>query len=400
MPVACEFKMRRFERIHDVVEPVEEYRQGGYHPVHLHDIFNQRYEVIGKLAFGQFSTVWLTHDQLLQRHVALKILKADASRNNKELAMLLKLSALGLDHPGKGHVIELLDYFEHDGPNGTHLCLVLPAMISDGEITSVSGRPHHAAYVRAISKQVLLGLDFLHQLGIIHCDLQPANVMFSIVGAAHGEAFLQPPEFSPVRWLEGVKVDDSAPEYLMATQRRRGELDDADFTTILVKIGDLGGGMMHPLFISDPKLVQDSCHYLALWSRQRDQRPVTPTALRAPELIHRNTWDASIDIWALGCLIFELATNEPLFPLGSFGLTAEQIDKEHTYRISQLLDENGQMHENFTKHLTDRLPYDFGTENVQHLVSFLSLMLQQNPQRRMPITKLLNHPFLVGEPDG
>ncbi|KAL2376101.1 hypothetical protein RJZ90_007725 [Blastomyces dermatitidis] len=378
MPVACEFKMRRFERIHDVVEPVEEYRQGGYHPVHLHDIFNQR----------------------LQRHVALKILKADASRNNKELAMLLKLSALGLDHPGKGHVIELLDYFEHDGPNGTHLCLVLPAMISDGEITSVSGRPHHAAYVRAISKQVLLGLDFLHQLGIIHCDLQPANVMFSIVGAAHGEAFLQPPEFSPVRWLEGVKVDDSAPEYLMATQRRRGELDDADFTTILVKIGDLGGGMMHPLFISDPKLVQDSCHYLALWSRQRDQRPVTPTALRAPELIHRNTWDASIDIWALGCLIFELATNEPLFPLGSFGLTAEQIDKEHTYRISQLLDENGQMHENFTKHLTDRLPYDFGTENVQHLVSFLSLMLQQNPQRRMPITKLLNHPFLVGEPDG
>ncbi|OJD13711.1 hypothetical protein ACJ73_09172, partial [Blastomyces percursus] len=98
--------------------------------------------------------------------------------------------------------------------------------------------------------------------------------------------------------------------------------------------------------------------------------------------------------------IFELATNEPLFPLGSFGLTAEQIDKEHTYRISQLLDENGQMHENFTKYLTARLPYDFGTENVQHLVSFLSLMLQQNPQRRMPITKLLNHPFLVGERDG
>ncbi|EEH43431.2 uncharacterized protein PADG_08356 [Paracoccidioides brasiliensis Pb18] len=56
------------------------------------------YEVIGKLAFGQFSTVWLAHNQLLQRHVALKILKADVSRNNKELAMFLKLSAPGLDH--------------------------------------------------------------------------------------------------------------------------------------------------------------------------------------------------------------------------------------------------------------------------------------------------------------
>ncbi|ODH45502.1 CMGC/SRPK protein kinase [Paracoccidioides brasiliensis] len=362
--------MRRFERIHDIVEPVEEYRQGGYHPVHLHDVFNERYEVIGKLAFGQFSTVWLTHDQLLQRHVALKILKADVSRNNKELAMLLKLSAPGLDHPGKGH---------HDGPNGTHLCLVLPAMISDGEVISVNGKPHQAAYVRAISKQVLLGVDFLHKLGITHCDLQPANVLFSIVGAAHTEAFLQPPEFSPVRWLEGTNVNDSAPKYLMATQRRRGELDDADHTTILVKIGDLGG---------------------AAWSRQCDQWPVTPTALRAPELIHRNTWDARIDIWALGCLVFELATNEPLFPLGSFGLTAEQIDEEHAYRISQLLGKNGQVHENFTKHLTDRLPYDFGAENVEHLASFLWLMLQQNPQRRMPTTKLLNHLFLVGEPGG
>lgn len=56
--------MRRFERIYDVVEPVEEYRQGGYHPVHLHDVFHQRYKVTGKLAYGQYSTVWLAKDQL------------------------------------------------------------------------------------------------------------------------------------------------------------------------------------------------------------------------------------------------------------------------------------------------------------------------------------------------
>jgi serine/threonine-protein kinase SRPK3 len=101
--------------------------------------------------------------------VALKILKADASKDNKELSMLLHLSAQGLDHPGKGHVIELLDYFDHDGPNGTHLCLVLPAMISDGEAMTVTGKLHEVNYVRAISKQVLLGLDFLHTLGIVHC---------------------------------------------------------------------------------------------------------------------------------------------------------------------------------------------------------------------------------------
>lgn len=57
--------MRRFERIYDVVEPVEEYRPGGYHLVHLGDVFHQRYEITGKLAFGQYSTGWLAKDRQL-----------------------------------------------------------------------------------------------------------------------------------------------------------------------------------------------------------------------------------------------------------------------------------------------------------------------------------------------
>jgi serine/threonine-protein kinase SRPK3 len=54
--------MRRFQRIHDVVEPIEEYRAGGYHPVHLGDIFHDRYQIIGKWGYGTFSTVWLARD--------------------------------------------------------------------------------------------------------------------------------------------------------------------------------------------------------------------------------------------------------------------------------------------------------------------------------------------------
>lgn len=50
-----------------------------------------------------------------------------------------------------------------------------------------------------------------------------------------------------IRWLEETKVNDSTPEYLMASQRRRGQLNDADFSMLLVKIGDVGGGMMYPL---------------------------------------------------------------------------------------------------------------------------------------------------------
>lgn len=58
--------MYRFEWISDDVEPVDEYRQGGYHPVHLQDVFNQQYQVLAKLAYGQYSTVWLANDKRYQ----------------------------------------------------------------------------------------------------------------------------------------------------------------------------------------------------------------------------------------------------------------------------------------------------------------------------------------------
>lgn len=76
-----------------------------------------------------------------------------------------------MDHPGKRHVIELLDHFYHTGPNGTHLCLVFPVMISDGGALTISGNPQEAGYIRAISSQLLLGLDFIHQSGIVHCGM-------------------------------------------------------------------------------------------------------------------------------------------------------------------------------------------------------------------------------------
>ncbi|GKZ64723.1 hypothetical protein AnigIFM60653_000433 [Aspergillus niger] len=58
------------------------------------------------------------------------------------------------------------------------------------------------------------------------------------------EALLQPPEFSSVKWREGMSEDNSAPKYLMPTQRRRGQLSKAQFSTLEVRIGDLGGDLL------------------------------------------------------------------------------------------------------------------------------------------------------------
>ena len=78
-------------------------------------------------------------------------------------------------------------------------------------------------------------------------DLQPANIMFTVDGAMSSEMPLQQPEYTPVKWLEGIEVDNTAPQYLMTSQRLRGALDDVDFSTLLVKIGDMGGRNITPI---------------------------------------------------------------------------------------------------------------------------------------------------------
>ena len=44
------------------VESAQCYQPGGYHPVHLGDVYCERYKVINKLGFGSYSTVWLARD--------------------------------------------------------------------------------------------------------------------------------------------------------------------------------------------------------------------------------------------------------------------------------------------------------------------------------------------------
>ena len=45
-------------------EKMSFYRPGGYHPVHIGDTFHgNTYEVVHKLGYGQFSTVWLVKDR-------------------------------------------------------------------------------------------------------------------------------------------------------------------------------------------------------------------------------------------------------------------------------------------------------------------------------------------------
>ena len=49
--------------IEDMEEGRAAYHPGGFHPVYIGDVFNDRYEVLNKLGYGAYSTVWLVRDQ-------------------------------------------------------------------------------------------------------------------------------------------------------------------------------------------------------------------------------------------------------------------------------------------------------------------------------------------------
>lgn len=91
----------------------------------------------------------------------------DHGRELQELQVLKKLS---LYRPSLEHIVNMLDDFDLNSPNGLHKCLVyelLGPSISDARDAHSSGRlPGKLA--KAIAKQILLGLDTLHQHNIGH----------------------------------------------------------------------------------------------------------------------------------------------------------------------------------------------------------------------------------------
>lgn len=74
----------RFESITSPCEWIEDYRPGGYHPVHLGDDFHHgQYKIIRKLGDGAYSTVWLARDT---RYVPLPSLDGKAIHCGRSFA--------------------------------------------------------------------------------------------------------------------------------------------------------------------------------------------------------------------------------------------------------------------------------------------------------------------------
>ncbi|QLL32654.1 hypothetical protein HG536_0D01760 [Torulaspora globosa] len=171
-------------------ESLKDYKPGGYHPAFKSERYKDgRYVLVRKLGWGHFSTVWLARDlqSLKNNHVAMKIVRSDRVYTEAaldEIKLLKRVrSNIEDDHLGARYILKLLDNFVHTGPNGDHIVMVFE-VLGENLLALIKKYEHRGIpmiYVKQISKQLLLGLDYMHrQCGVIHTDIKPENVLMEI----------------------------------------------------------------------------------------------------------------------------------------------------------------------------------------------------------------------------
>lgn len=129
-------------------------------------LFHDRYYLLEMKGRGSFGEVWLAKDQQLDIDVAIKIYIALDSRGVEDFKTEYK-TAFGLNHPNLLHALHF-DIFE-DRPY-----LVMPYCPSSA--LDCIGNVSESTLWRFLH-DVASGLAYLHDMGIIHHDIKPDNIL-------------------------------------------------------------------------------------------------------------------------------------------------------------------------------------------------------------------------------
>ncbi|MGH8730784.1 MAG: protein kinase domain-containing protein [Burkholderiales bacterium] len=205
------------------------------------------YRVLEQIGAGGMGVVYRAHDERLDRDVALKVLPADSFQDESARARLLReaRTASRLNHP---HICTIHEVGEADGQAYIAMELVEGQPLS-GKLLS---GPLPAAEVLRLGLQLAEALAHAHERNIVHRDLKSANVVITPEGRA--------------------KVLD----FGLAKRMREDAAGD--------------GATQSQLSLTQPGSVVGTLAYMA------------------PEQLRGQPADARSDVWALGTVLYEMAT--------------------------------------------------------------------------------------------
>jgi len=179
-------------------------------------IINNRYQIHQTLASGGMAVIYLARDLLLERKVALKILRKDFSDDQQfqnRFRAEAKASA-GLTHP---NIVTTYDF----GYDADRLYIVME-LVEGTDLKSILSSGQRLELARAIDflLQAGRGLGYAHQAGIVHCDVKPQNMLVS------PEGVLKITDFGIARALDSISRDErydvvwGSPYYISPEQAR------------------------------------------------------------------------------------------------------------------------------------------------------------------------------------
>lgn len=230
-----------------------------------------RYRLEKLIGRGGMGRVYRAIQLPLDRHVAVKVLSPDFQQKDPQFVrrfFLEAASAARLTHP---NTITVFDYGESEGGELFIAMEYLPGRPLSRVIAAEGRFP--AERVLHVAMQVCRALREAHGKGIIHRDLKPGNIL--IMEENEDGDFVKVLDFGLVKLF--------APE-------RLSDLDESSIRHVVMQ-GDAEltkAGM----FLGSPKYM-------------------------SPEQIQGRTLDPRTDIYALGVLMFHMATGRPPFTGGS-----------------------------------------------------------------------------------
>jgi tetratricopeptide (TPR) repeat protein len=217
----------------------------------------EHYEIVRKLGAGGSGVVYLATDTLLQRPVVLKILRAGLLSVQQMRSTVLREARLAsaIEHPNVCAIYEVGEA----GDEGYIVMQFVPGQSLDQLIARGPASPQ---LVLSVGIQIADGLQAAHALGIFHRDLKPQNVMLTEGGL--------------------VKILDFG-------LARRLQPEDAGFDP------------------SKPALAKDSSLAATYTARGGTIRYM------APEQFVTGHSSVQSDVWALGVILYELASGRHPF---------------------------------------------------------------------------------------
>jgi eukaryotic-like serine/threonine-protein kinase len=144
-------------------------------------VVNNRYSILRTLGSGGMANVYLAHDEVLDRDVALKVLREQFAQDDEFVERFKReaQNAAALSHP---NIVQVYDR----GKAGNDASYIAMEYVPGGTLKErISwGGPLDPGVAASIALQIAEALNAAHERGVIHRDIKPQNVILTSTGDA------------------------------------------------------------------------------------------------------------------------------------------------------------------------------------------------------------------------